>query len=169
MGEKVLAIDMDLRKGKFSKNIGEKSNIGLSAYLTGRVNEIDTIINKGVYYPNFDVISLGAIPPNPVNLLTNARFDEMMIELTKRYDYIFIDTLPYLVVADAALINRFADVTLYVIRNNMVDKRYVPVIEQLNNENKIKNVTILVADVDTDSKQYGYKGHGYSYVDGEDK
>ncbi|MEG1915638.1 MAG: polysaccharide biosynthesis tyrosine autokinase [Muribaculaceae bacterium] len=169
MGEKVLAIDMDLRKGKFSKNIGEKSNIGLSAYLTGRVNEIDTIINKGVYYPNFDVISLGAIPPNPVSLLTNARFDEMMIELTKRYDYIFLDTVPYLIVADAILINRFADVTLYVIRNNMVDKRYVPVIEQLNNENKIKNVTILVADVDTDSKQYGYKGHGYSYVGGEDK
>ena len=79
IGKKVIAIDVDLRKGNFSQYIGLTNNgIGLSAYLSGNVQDVHSIINKGVLHQNLDLIGVGAIPPNPTNLLMSKHFKEMI-------------------------------------------------------------------------------------------
>lgn len=181
-GKKVVAVDLDLRKGNFSKYLGGRKNIGISAYLTEKIDDIHEIINKGAIHKNLDTISVGAIPPNPSDLLMSDRFETLINELRKEYDIILLDTVPYTVVADAAIVNHVADMTIYVIRDNMIDKNYIYDIDKMYKENKFRNLSFLITDVKVDAKRYGYGygtgygygyggsyGYGYGYVEGESK
>ena len=64
-GKKVVAVDLDLRKGNFSKYLGQRMKVGVSTYLSGKIDNIEDIITKGKFHPNLDTISLGPVPPNP--------------------------------------------------------------------------------------------------------
>ena len=69
-GKKVLAIDFDLRKGTFSKYFNiEEATLGLSAFLSGKSDNPDSLIVHSVIHENLDVMPLGVIPPNPTSLL----------------------------------------------------------------------------------------------------
>lgn len=177
-GKKVIAIDLDFRKGNFSKYIDSKSMIGISAYLSGKIENIHDIIIKGSIHQNLDIISLGAIPPNPSDLLSSDRFTKMIDLLSKEYDLIVLDTVPYTVIADAQIVNHVADMTIYVMRDNMIEKNYIYEIDKMYRENKLRNIAILLTDINVDSKHYVYghgygygygygQGYGYGYVEGE--
>lgn len=161
-GKKVIAVDLDLRKGNFSKYIGLINKQGVSAYLSGKINNIEDIIVEGGIHPNLDTISLGAIPPNPAQLLLSERFQELIDYLRKHYSYIILDTVPYGLVVDSSIVNRSVDMTVYVMRTGMVDKRYLPELDKMYNENKIKNMSLLLTDVPMDENKRGY-GYGYGY------
>ncbi len=161
--KKVAVVDLDLRKGRFSEYVNVDAAVGVSAYLSGKVTNIDDIVVKGVVHQNLDVIPLGAIPPNPTGLLMGEHLKELLAELRSRYDYIILDTVPFGMIADASLINRYADLTIYVIRDGMVDKFYLQDLEKASEEKKLKNLTVLVNDIKLDKKNYGYGGYGYGY------
>ena len=153
-GKRVLAIDMDMRKGTFSKYFGiHDITHGLSSYLSGRLENVDTMIYTSENNKNLDIIPLGVIPPNPTSLIMGERLKELLETMKKRYDYIILDTVPYALVADAALINRYADLTIYVIRDAKIDKRYLEDLEKMYHSEKIKNMTILLGDVKADAKR----------------
>lgn len=166
-GNRVLVIDLDLRKGKMSKLIDAKNHFGMSSYLSGKTSSFDDITTRGIKHANLDFISTGPIPPNPANLLMSDVFKNMISELRNNYDYIFMDTVPALMIADAVLVNRIADITLYVMRNSMVDKNYLKEIEKMYRANKFTNMLILLTDVDIRVQKYGY-GYGYGYLDREE-
>ena len=167
-GKRVIAVDFDMRKGTFSKyfNIDNISQ-GVSAYLSGRLDDVSKIIYHTDTSENLDVLPLGAIPPNPTSLLMSDRLATLIDILKKQYDYIILDTVPYALIADGALINRYVDLTIYVIRDAKVDKRYLDDLEKMYKSNKIKNLTILLGDVKADAKRYAY-GYGYGYGNEED-
>ncbi len=77
-----------------------------------------------------DFIPIGAIAPNPVELLLGKRLDELITELKGMYDYVIIDGVPTGVVADASIIDRVADLTLFIIRIGKMDRRQLPEIEK---------------------------------------
>lgn len=161
-GKKVLLVDLDLRKGQLTKTLGVHGE-GLSSYLSGKTDEI--AVQRNIIHENLDLLGCGPIPPNPANLLMSGRLDIVIDKLKQQYDIIFIDSIPYSVAADAALINRLTDVTLYVMRNGKIDKRYLPELAKINQENRLKNMTIILTDVSYNVKRYDY-GYGYGY--GED-
>ena len=66
------------------------------------------------------------------------RFKTMLDELKRKYDYVILDTVPFSIIADAGLINRNVDLTIYVIRDGKVDKRYLLDIDKMFKEEKIK-------------------------------
>ncbi|KAA5243079.1 CpsD/CapB family tyrosine-protein kinase, partial [Bacteroides finegoldii] len=104
--------------------------------------------------------------PNPAELLMNERFDQLIDELKKRYDYIILDNVPALVVADAAIVSRVTDLTIYVIRDGVLDRRYLPELERLHQDGKFKNMCIVLNDSQVEKKKYGYgygQGYGYGY------
>ena len=102
----------------------------------------------------------GVTPPNPAELLMSDRLESCLEELKKRYDYIIIDNVPAQVVADAGIVNRVADLTIYVIREGKVDRRFLPELEQLHQEGKFNNLCIVINDATMEKKRYGY-GYGY--------
>lgn len=70
------------------------TNMGITNYLSGKVDNIDSIIGKGELAENLDIIHTGPVPPNPSELLLSTRLDTLIEELKKRYDYIILDNVP---------------------------------------------------------------------------
>lgn len=115
-GAKVLLIDGDLRKPRIHRYLGlEKSN-GLSELLVGLIDEktaINHVEDKGI-----DCITSGTIPPNPIELLSTDKMELLLDKLSKEYDFIFIDSPPITVVADATTMAKIVDGYIVVVRHN---------------------------------------------------
>lgn len=155
--KKVLAIDLDLRKGSLSV-YAESPSHGLSSYLSGRSEDWhDQIVRLG----KVDILPCGKLPPNPTELLYTPRFAQLMERAREEYDYVFIDCPPVEIVADAAIINRYVDLTLFVVRAKMLERAFLPEIDQWYTDKKYTNLAILLNGTDATSDHYGYHKYGY--------
>ncbi|MDV3752662.1 GumC family protein [Elizabethkingia anophelis] len=161
LDKKVIAIDLDLRKGTLSSRVDLLHGKGTSHYLSSPSISIDEIIHKSDIVDGVDFIPIGAIAPNPVELLLSKRLDELINELKNRYDYIIIDGVPTGVVADASIIDRVADLTLFIIRIGKMDRRQLPEIEKIYQEKKLSNLAIVLNGIKLNGYGYGYGGYGY--------
>lgn len=157
--KKVLAIDLDMRKGSLS-NYVEGHKHGASNYLSCQDLELDDLV---VRCGEIDMLTCGTIPPNPTELLSSPRFAELIKQARERYDYVFLDCPPVDVVADASIIAQHADVTLFIIRANLMERALLPLIEKWYDEKKYTNISLLLnATGDTDNR-YGYHHYGYGH------
>ena len=109
-GQKVLMIDLDLRKATLSKSI-DKNHEGVVSYLIGKHDNLERLIQN--VDENLDILSVGTLPPNPTELLLSERFGKMLSTLKSRYRYIFLDCPPVDIVADTAIIAQSADVSVF--------------------------------------------------------
>ena len=163
--KKVVLVDLDIRKGTLSSHV-KVSDMGVTNYLSGRVDNVDEIIRKGELYDKLDIIHAGPVPPNPAELLLSDRLETLVAELRKRYDYIILDNVPAGVVADAVIVNRVADLTIYVVRAGRMDRRALPEVEKLYQEGKLRNMSLILNGTVYKHGAYGYRygyGYGYSY------
>ncbi|ETA26807.1 capsule biosynthesis protein CapM [Porphyromonas gingivalis SJD2] len=162
-GKKVIVVDLDIRKGSLSKRLG-LGNIGVTDFLYNNSISVDSLITKFPQNENLDLVLAGCIPPNPAELLLSDRLDYLIKELKSRYDYVFLDSVPAMSVADAMITNRVADLTIYIIRQGVLDRRYLGEIERLYTENKFTNMCLVLNDVSYSGSRgtYGY-GYGYGY------
>jgi tyrosine-protein kinase Etk/Wzc len=85
----------------------------------------------------------------------------MMEEVRKEYDYVFIDCPPVEIVADATIINRYVDQTLFIVRAGMLDKKFLSDIEQWYDEKKYKSLSIILNATDHTWGYYGPHKYGY--------
>ncbi|MDC1767465.1 MULTISPECIES: GumC family protein [Bacteroides] len=160
-GKRVLAIDLDLRKGSLSEYVG-RPKTGISDYLTGNVETVREVILKPSENAKLDIIPVGTIPPNPTELLFVERLEFLLRELRQEYDYIFIDCPPVEIVADAAIINKLADMTLFIIRAGLMDRGMLPEVEKFYTEKKYRNLSVILNGTDGGNGRYGYR-YGYKY------
>ena len=138
LDKKVVVLDLDLRKGTLSSRTGLLHGKGTSHYLSNPSIKISEILHKSEVAEGVDFIPIGAIAPNPVELLLGKRLDELITELKGMYDYVIIDGVPTGVVADASIIDRVADLTLFIIRIGKMDRRQLPEIEKLYQEKNFR-------------------------------
>ncbi len=115
-GSKVLLIDSDLRKPTMHKLLKLANNKGLSSIISGQCS-INDARNLDVR-PNLDVITAGPIPPNPSELLSSQIMVTCLDLLSKKYDYICIDTPPINVVSDALLYNNLTAGIIFIVKEN---------------------------------------------------
>lgn len=114
-GQKVLVIDVDMRKGNLHKVLGVSHVSGLSDVLSGKLAVSDAIhAVPGLEQMHY--MTRGDIPPNPSELLMHPRFVQMLEELSTLYDLVIVDTPPILAVTDAAIVSSHAGSTLMVTR-----------------------------------------------------
>lgn len=117
-GAKVLMVDCDLRKPMVQKylRIAKKVSTGLTNVLSGAQAWPDTVVHfKDI---GIDVLVAGAIPPNPAELLGSAKMGEVIEEMAAYYDYVIFDTPPVSVVTDAAVLSRYTDGVILVVRQD---------------------------------------------------
>ncbi|MDC0559014.1 CpsD/CapB family tyrosine-protein kinase [Candidatus Izimaplasma bacterium] len=110
--QKVLIIDMDLRKPKMHRAFKLPNKGGVSDYITNEHGIEQNVIKVD---ENFDVLVAGGKVPFPAEVLLSEKIKEMMKELRKKYDRIIIDCPPMTAVADATIISNFCDATVYVV------------------------------------------------------
>lgn len=163
LNKKVIVIGADLRNPQIHKMLKSKrAKVGLINYLIDpNLNHLNCVDKLKVNDINLDVIFSGEIPPNPSEIISNGRFGHLLDELKKEYDYIIVDTPPTLLVADTILISKYADLTLYIVKANYTQKNVLNFINTLNQQNKIKNASIVFNNVGA-NEGYG-KGYAYSY------
>ena len=78
IGRRVAIVDLDLRKGTIGKNMGKKQVHGISSFLAGRIDSPKEIAVTDENLSNLDWYFSGPIPPNPAELLSGKRMDELM-------------------------------------------------------------------------------------------
>jgi capsular exopolysaccharide synthesis family protein len=163
LGKKVILVGADLRNPQLHKMLNiSRHQKGVTNYLHDTVVKLDDIIEKGAQFNlKCDFIFSGTIPPNPAELLSNGRFELLLEELKKEYDFVLVDTAPTLLVTDTTLIANLSDLIVFVIRANHTDKNLLHFINELKALNKISNAGIVLNNVG-EQKGYGYK-YGYSY------
>ncbi len=165
-GNKVLLIDLDLRRRTLSKHLGQRNNpIGISKYMSDHSVKVADIISKSDLHENFDCIYAGLQPPNPAEQLLSNRLDELIAECRELYDYIIIDSVPALVIADALIASRIADLSIYVVREGLLDRRQLPDIDNLYRYNKLRNMCIILNGASERNHRYGYS---YTYTSTDD-
>ena len=167
--KKVLLIGLDLRKPTLHDRLAVSNKYGITNCLVGQGNVDDYIQPTGIH-PRFDVLTSGPIPPNPSELLSNGRLPVLLAELRERYDYILIDSPPFGLVTDSALIAKHVDATLYLVRFNYTLIDHLRRIGELQRTNRFANLSIIFNGVKYGGGYgygYGYGGYGYGYY-GED-
>lgn len=165
-GKRVLLVDLDIRKASLTRLFGGKRQKGVTHYLIGQVEQADELIHPVNGCPGMDIIYSGAIPPNPAELLLSDKLDELIGAVKDRYDLVLLDGVPTGVVADAAIVARLTDLTLFVARAGVLDRRQLPDIEQIYQSGKLKKMAVVLNSVKEEQLgygHYGYAGYGYGY------
>jgi capsular exopolysaccharide synthesis family protein len=159
--KKTIIIGADMRKPKIFNDFGLSNDKGLSGYLSGLMR-LDEVIQKSPI-PNLSIIAGGSVPPNPSELLLNARMDEMLALLKQEYDYIFIDTPPLALITDGLVLSKYADHTVFIVRQNYTPRDILKGADDLYTTQKIKKLSLVLNDVFRSGPGYGYGGYAYGY------
>lgn len=165
--KRVLVIDGDMRHGS-SSNYVEKSEIGLADYLSGESDNLQAMLVTPEGIPTLQVLPIGTVPPNPTELLESPRFGELIDRLRPEYDYIIIDCPPIEVVADAQIIDQFADRTIFIVRAGLLERSMLAELDRLYDEKKYRHMAVILNGTRNDQGRYGYShtykyGYGYGY------
>jgi capsular exopolysaccharide synthesis family protein len=154
-GEHVLFIDGDLRQASASRLWGAPL-LGLTNLLNGDEDDYRKLLFQPADYPMLDVLPTGALPTNPTELLKSPLFDQLLLTVKEHYDCIVIDSPTSGMLADADIIERAVDCTMFVIRAGRFNRNQLNEISQIqatNSESKLQYVILNGVSVDA---RYGY-------------
>ncbi len=160
--KRVLLIDFDMRKASLSKLVDSPKQ-GVANYLNGEGDSVKDFIVKSPVHECLDILPVGTLPPNPAELLSEDRMPQMIARLREMYDVIFIDTPPVELVADTSIVNKVSDMTLFVVRAELLEKEMLPVIEKFYQEGTLNNMNIILNGTRDAYGRYGYRRYGYRY------
>lgn len=167
-GYSTLMIDADMRRPRLSRYAELKADVGLSDYLAEGRNLSEVVFRTS--NPSLYLMPAGKKTSDPSGLITSQRMDQLISEVTKRFDIVLIDTPPLLGVSDTSLLVNRADVSLFVLQ-----PRKMPLSALVRAKNvlasaggRIMGLVLNNVDINNDS-QYQYYTTYYSYYAQEDR
>ena len=160
-GKKVVLVDGDLRKGSLSRYLHlNRNRPGISNVVANQCTLTDALVRfKNV---QFTLLPVGPLPPNPSEMLATTAVEALFKGLREYYEYVIVDTPPVSVVTDAAVMCRFADGAILVVRPGVTTTQGA----QLSKKNlEAVHAHILGVVLNGyDAKRAGHKdGYYYSY------
>jgi capsular exopolysaccharide synthesis family protein len=100
-GASVLLVDADLRKPRLHKVFNVPRGPGLTEYLVQ--GDSDAFYSTGV--ENLTLMASGTPPPNPAELLSSGATERMFEELSRRFDFVIVDSSPVMGLADPIVLS----------------------------------------------------------------
>ena len=169
LGKKVLMMGVDIRRPRLAEvfNINPKAE-GITSFLCADEKDVamlDDFIIPSTEVHNLYLLPAGIVPPNPAELLSGPNLDVALNYLSKKFDYVVMDTAPVGLVTDSLILSRVADAVVYVSRVDHTDKSAFEFLNSLVKEEKLRNVSIVVNGEDMDKRKRGY-GYGNKYSTG---
>lgn len=159
LGKRVALVGLDIRKPMLATYMNLPTPGCLTSYVAEEAYTIDeTIVPSGI--KNLDILPSGVVPPNPSELLQSERLDQLFAELRQRYDYIIVDSAPIAMVGDTYLLNRIADMTVFVTKAKYTTFELVELINQTHAQERLPKMVAVLNGVN--AKKIGY-GYGYGY------
>lgn len=161
-GQKTVILEFDIRKPKVLEHLGLQKRQGLTNYLLGSVRLEDLAVPVPGY-ENLFVIPCGPLPPNPAELLLDPKLDELFAYLKENFDAVVMDTAPVGMVSDALTLSKFADCTLFVVREKYTLKKQVVAIDEYHRDGRLPKVSLVINDSRTHTS--GGNGYGSGYFE----
>jgi succinoglycan biosynthesis transport protein ExoP len=167
---RVLLIDADLRRPNVHHRFGLTGKIGLTTILAG-TSTLDQAVQHLTDLPNLDILPSGPVPPFPTEMLSSDAMSALLAQAAERYTHIVIDSPPILSVTDAAILGRFADAVVLVIRHGKSSKNVLRRARDLLVRSGAPLAGLVLNAVDLNSPEYygyyGYTGYSYGSMDAE--
>src|SRR5690554_5209352 len=165
-GAKVVLVGADIRNPQIHRYSHDERNHrkGVVEFLVHEDTNVSQYVQQSELNKNLSLIYSGTIPPNPAELWMRDRSAQLFNQLRQEFDYIVVDTAPTLLVTDTFLINKYADVLLYVLRAGYTEKRLLEFPTSNIESGKLKNVAFILNNVMIDQIGYGNR-YGYYYQD----
>lgn len=154
--KKTILLGFDLRRPKTVEGLKVHYEFGISTYLSNQASLEDVIQKTDI--ENLDVITSGPIPPNPSELISSNKTNELVSILKEKYNYVIIDTPPIGLLSDTYKLLELADLNIFVIRQNHTPrKEFLSIIRELKIRN-IKKLCIVINNIPlVKHNKYGYQ------------
>ena len=160
--EKVLLIDADMRRPTLAKNFDFPIGTPGLANLIAGTAKLEECIK---HVEGIDMLSAGAVPPNPLELLSSQRFEKVIEFLRSKYDRVVIDSPPTQAVSDALVLGTLANALIYVVKS---ESTAIPLVQKgvgqlLQSNAPVTGIVLNQVDIKKAQKQgYSYGGY-YDY------
>jgi capsular exopolysaccharide synthesis family protein len=162
-GARVLLIDADMRRPSVSRTLKIENEVGLSHLLTGQATARQAIRPSGVQ--NLWVMTAGATPPNPSELLASDRMKTLINNVQSGpFDWVLIDTPPVLAVTDAVIIAPSVSGVVFIIGSEMTQRRLAERAVETLMTSRPRLLGAVLNNVDIVRNKYYYsRYYGYKY------
>lgn len=153
----VVLVDGDLRRPMLHKYLELLGPVGFSTVLSGRALLSEAL--QKTRFPGLTVLTSGAVPPNPSELIASLTAKKLISQLRSQFDYVIVDSSPLLAVTDAALLGAGADGVLVMARSGQTKR------DQLTHAvDNLKNVgAVLLGAIITMAPVRGNNSYSYTY------
>jgi len=155
-GEKTVVLDFDLRRAQLHSRLGLTREPGVTNFFV-KHEDLDALI-RPTRVPNLFALTAGPLPPNPPALLARRSVAALFDHLRKHFEWILVDSPPLASVTDALLVARHADVAVYVVQHNKIDKKLVK-----RNVTALRKATPNLLGAVLNSVDVRAKGYYYYY------
>ncbi len=162
MGAQVLVIDADMRRPRLHQVFGLQNTDGLSAILSSDLMAADIIAKINRYQDtNIHLLSSGAIPPNPAELLGSYQMKRLLDIAGEAFNYIVIDSPPVASFTDGVIISSLVDGVLLVVHGGKTSRQVVKRTRQMLQEIGAKIIGVVLNKAEVRSDDHYYYHYGY--------
>jgi len=171
-GKKVLLLDSDIRRPRIHKAFDIHNEYGLSNVIMGTMTIDEAIRQTPV--ENLDILTCGAIPPNPAELLGSEEFKAIINSLDERYDWIFFDSPPVIAVTDSSILSGLVDGVILVVKHGKTLREVAIRAKKQMSDIKANLLGAILNDLDLDNRETGnyyyhyYHRYGYYHHEPND-
>jgi capsular exopolysaccharide synthesis family protein len=161
-GAKVLVIDADMRRPRLHQVFGMENGEGLSSALASEVSDIELLAMINQYKDtNVYLLSSGAIPPNPAELLGSEQMRHLLDVVGDTFKHIIIDSPPVASFTDGVLIASQVDGVLLVVQGGKTSRQVARRTRQLLGDIGAKIIGVVLNKIDVRSHDYYYRYDGH--------
>ncbi|MCD7752025.1 MAG: polysaccharide biosynthesis tyrosine autokinase [Lachnospiraceae bacterium] len=167
--QRVCLVDCDFRLPSVSKTLEIRQKPGMTNFLVGQANGKEVLQKYTSGSTRLYVIASGDIPPNPSELLASDRMQTVIRMLEETFDYVILDLPPIGIVSDALGVTKYTDGLLFVVREDMYDKKMMNESMRTLNGVDARILGMVVTHSSTQQKEYRRYGgkygskYGYQY------
>jgi succinoglycan biosynthesis transport protein ExoP len=160
-GAKVLVIDADMRRPRLHQVFGMDNSAGLSLALSSELSDTELLVMINQYQDtNIFLMSSGAIPPNPAELLASEQMRRLLDVAAGTFKYVIIDSPPIASFTDGVLVASIVDGVLLVVQGGKTSKQVVKRTRQMLLDIGAKIIGVVLNKVNVRSQEY-YNYHPY--------
>lgn len=161
--KRTLILDCDLRKPRIHKAFKIKNRPGMVDYFFGKA-DYESIFQK-TSLKNITILSAGAIPPNPSEIINSNQFKTFLLRLREEFDYIIIDSPPVMAVSDSEILSQLVDASILVANSGETEIDWVDRTTSLLDNNTFIGIVVnrfnYKHSYNTYYKHYGYYQDNY--------
>jgi capsular exopolysaccharide synthesis family protein len=162
-GSRVMLIDADMRRPGLHRTMNLQNETGLSHVLTGQARVREAV--QRTSEPNLYVMTAGRTPPNPSELLSSSRMQNLLSNLQAGpFDWVIIDTPPVLAVTDAVIIAPYVSGLVFVVGAEMTRRAHAERAIETIQSVRPNIIGAVLNRVDLNRNKYYYsRYYGYHY------